>query len=270
MSKDPKDKIPPKESLDDYVKHRMNQLDIAAKELDYNYAAPPANHFNEVVKRAYDQQNKQLEKWPSNSSRSNRLMKEQQEARQRALEKLEKMQKAAADRASGAKQWSDEELKEMYLDILTEDAAGEARGRILRQLQERVRDLEKALKDAGSKDPLLVATNEVLGDENRRLTGEVERLMDECAVLRRKLDEAHDRLYKTIDILQERASGRTQGVPQEEAGQENHLRQSGGEQPTARGGEYNAAGGQREAAEEGEGARGENSRSLTVIGGTRS
>jgi len=68
----------------------------------------------------------------------------------------------------------------------------------------RADELLGQVEQAKRSDPLLVATIEVLADENSRLNGENERLSQENEALRRRLDEAHDRLYKTIDILQEK------------------------------------------------------------------
>lgn len=233
--------------------------------------------MNNFLKKAYSKEvkaqelmAKSVDKWPLNSNRS---AQEKMAAQQRALEKMAKLSKQAEE-AAGRKLTPDELATVMH-DI--ESGQVNAQAGVIRRLEERTAELEKALKEAGTRDPLLVATNEVLADENKRLTEEVERLTERSVELQRRLDEAHNRLYKTIDILQE-ASDRTTtqgpaGAPEEEGSQEEaqEVRGShGGAEQAPGGSEHDTAGGQREAAEEGEGARGENSRSLTVVGGSRS
>jgi regulator of replication initiation timing len=109
----------------------------------------------------------------------------------------------------------------------------------------RADELLGQVEQAKRSDPLLVATIEVLADENSRLNGENERLSQENEALRRRLDEAHDRLYKTIDILQEKLHGNEEAT-------------RGGEQPSAAG--------EQKAPGECEGARADEPRTLSVVG----
>jgi hypothetical protein len=134
-------------------------------------------------------------------------------------------------------------------------------------VEQRFERLERAMLDEGSKDSLLVATNQVLSEENKRLTAEVERLMAEQAELHRRLDEAHDRLYKTIDILQEQVSGRTRDSDRKEDNQEAEraCSSSSGAEQAARGSEHDAEGGQRQTSESSEGPRGTDTRALSVV-----
>jgi hypothetical protein len=222
-----------------------------------------------VLEEAYD---KELTRVNSSLSTNYTSKNERIAAQQAALERMRKFTQKAE--AAHGRKLSKEELASVIHGISAEHE--NAKASMVHRLEKRVQDLEKALKEAGTKDPLLVATSEVLADENKRLTAEVERLMEEQAELRRRLDEAHNRLYKTIDILQERASGSTTQRPEatpEDSGQEEAQEARGsshGAEQAARGGEHDAEGGQRQAPQESEGPRGENSRSLSVVGGARS
>lgn len=108
----------------------------------------------------------------------------------------------------------------------------------------RADELLGQVEQAKRADPLLVATNEVLAEENRRLNGENARLSQENEALRRRLDEAHDRLYKTIDILQEKLHG---------------------SEEVTRGGEQPPAAREQEAPGVREGARGDQPCTLSVV-----
>jgi regulator of replication initiation timing len=137
-----------------------------------------------------------------------------------------------------------EDQQRLQGEVMSGTAHDDQQNRVIDAIR-RADELLGQVEQAKRSDPLLVATIEVLADENSRLNGENERLSQENEALRRRLDEAHDRLYKTVDILQEKLHGNEEAT-------------RGGEQPSAAG--------EQKAPGECEGARADEPRTLSVVG----
>lgn len=124
--------------------------------------------------------------------------------RQKQLERMKNVNQKAGLNPLGAAQHVGMS-KQQAMQQQTATALGNSIAERDNMLQTRVDDLKKQVEAAGNRDPLLQATNEVLLDENKRLMEEVRGMKEERETMQVRLDAANDRLYKTIDILQERA-----------------------------------------------------------------